>query len=143
MKRTREQFNEEAKVIRQNFDITWQEKDARIAKLYEEWYLELEPGDHAHVRLWSDSEPVTVIKKTPKTLTVRYDKAERDPDWKPEWIPGGFSAVCLNQSEQKWIIEENPDGRTEVFWWSSTKGVYQHHGCPLYPGWYKYYDYNF
>lgn len=122
---------------------TYAEREALRLKMFEEWYREMDVGDHAHVHLWTDSEPVTIIKKTRTTLTVRYDKARRDPNWKPEFIPGGFSAHCTNNDEQRWIIEEDPAGRVEVFRWSKRLNAYQNNGCKLLPGWVKTYDYNF
>ena len=100
-------------------------------------------GDRGHIRLYTDIEPCTVIKVTATTITVRRDKATRDPDFKPEWIPGGFSAICTNDHEQKWIITEDPEGEVETFRWSGKQWCYIHNGCRFYPGWKKYYDYNF
>lgn len=30
--------------------------------------------------------------------------AERDPSVKLEFVPGGFSAICLNDRDQEWFI---------------------------------------
>ena len=122
---------------------SYEEAERIREQMFSDWYHEMTVGDHAHVHLYTDNEPVTIIAKTKTTLTVRYDKAELDPDWKPEFIIGGFSAHCTNNDEQRWIITENPDGRTEVFRWSSRMNCYQSKGCKLLPGWVKTYDYNF
>ena len=56
---------------------------------------------------WSDINPYEILSSTPKTITIRAMKAELDPTWKPEWIPGGFAGCCVNQNEQKWIYESD------------------------------------
>lgn len=107
-----------------------------------EFWNELEVGDHAHICHYSDISPVTVVKRTAKTITVRYDNAKLDSNWKPEFVVGGFSAHCINNDDQKWIITENPNGKTETFrlrnvgWRNSANEK-------LYPEWMKHYDYNF
>ena len=143
MKRSWEQYREAVSNLFENRSISYTEKWEIEKKMEAEWLDELDVGDHAHVSLWSDVEPVTVVKRTKKTVTVRRDKAERDPNWKPEWIPGGFSAICTNNEDQQWIIEEDPSGRTETFYWSGVNNRWQHNDCTLRPGWLKIYDYNF
>lgn len=61
---------------------------------------------------WSDIEPYEIIGRSPsgKQLTLRQMKAVRDPEWKPNIIPGGFSGICVNNSEQRWIIEPDESG---------------------------------
>lgn len=140
MKRSREEFFKWFQEER--WKVSIYERDAWEHQARMEWWNELEVGDHAHICHYSDVSPVTVIKRTAKTITVRYDKAERDPSWTPEWVSGGFAGHCTNQDEQRWIIEEDPDGRTEVFrlrrvGWRNTADE------KLYPGWKKFYDYNF
>lgn len=140
MKRTREEFFKWYHEERWN--VPFRERDAWQHKAMMDWWNELEVGDHAHICHYSDRSPVTVIKRTAKTITVRYDKAELDPNWKPEWVVGGFAGHCTNNDEQRWIIEEDPNGRTEVFrlrnvgWRNSADEK-------LYPEWAKHYDYNF
>ena len=48
-----------------------------------------------------------VNRVSDKTLEVRRLKATRDPAFEPVFIPGGFSAHCVNQSEQKWTFESD------------------------------------
>lgn len=145
MKRTSSEFHAELEArTGWHSDLTYSERERVREEMYQEWYKEMTVGDHAHVLLWSDIEPVTIIKQTATTLTVRYDKAERDPNWKPEWVVGGFSAICTNSSDQRWIIEEDPNGRTEVFRWHRSTGEYvSSSGLRLRPEWHKKYDYNF
>jgi hypothetical protein len=121
----------------------WYYED-KIHDLYTEWRQSLEVGDRVHICCYSDIEPATVIKRTKSSVTVRYDDADLDPNWKPEFIPGGFSAICTNDSDQKWIIKEDLNGRTETFRWSKRYGRFKNTSnefCE--PEWYKYYDYNF
>ena len=140
MKRTSKEFFDW--LYKARWDVPWEERSEWENKAFLDWWNELEVGDHAHICHWSDVSPVTVIKRTAKTITVRYDKATKDPNWKPEWIPGGFSAICTNNDDQKWIIEEDENGRTETFrlrkigWRNKAEEK-------LYPGWAKHYDYNF
>ena len=57
---------------------------------------------------WSDVTPYEVIRViSDKTIEIREMKAERDPAYTPEFVPGGFSAVCTNQRDQTWIIESD------------------------------------
>ena len=113
-------------------------------QMFSDWYHEMDVGDKAHVRMWSDECPVTIIKKTATTLTVRKDKAVLDPNWKPEFVLGGFSAHCTNNDEQKWIISDDPDGDIEVFRWSKRLNCFKDKcDCKLLPGWAKVHDYNF
>ena len=144
MKRNAKEFLDFYHEARWHFEGTFDERRAQELKLWEDWYREMEVGDHASVHLWTDTEPCTIIKKTANSFTVRYDKARRDPNWKPEWIPGGFSAICTNNDEQKWIIEEDPNGRTDAFRWSKRMNCFKNKAdCKLTPGWAKKYDYNF
>lgn len=143
MKRTLEQYRNEYYAINSDHTLSWRESETKKQQLTDEWYHEMDVGDHANVKMYTDVDPVTIIKKTATTLTVRYDKARRDPNWKPEWVEGGFSAVCLNDDKQKWIIEPDLDGRVETFRWHKNEHCYMNNGCKLRPGWNKYYDYNF
>lgn len=56
---------------------------------------------------WSDTHPWIVISSSPsgKTLTVAPVEVEKDPEWKPNFMAGGFSAHCDNQSEQTWLYK--------------------------------------
>ena len=60
---------------------------------------------------YSDVEPFEVVeRKSEKRVVVRSMKSVRSADWKPEMVPGGFSAHCTNNRQQKWDItsdEEN------------------------------------
>ena len=142
MKRTRAELNKELETVRRELPYdAYQEKQRQMTA---EWYNELEPGDHCHKCCWSDIEPCTVINRTAKSITVRFDKATLAKDWKPEFVTGGFSAICTNIHDQRWDIEEDPEGEVEVFRWSKRLNCFKNKSDErLYPGWYKFYDYNF
>lgn len=140
MKRTSKEFWDW--YYEERWNKPFEEREAWEHQALLDWWNELEIGDHAHIQHYSDVSPVTVIKRTAKTITVRYDKAELNPDWKPEFEIGGFSAHCTNNDEQQWDITEDPDGRTETFrlrkcGWRNAADE------KLLPGWAKHYDYNF
>lgn len=106
---------------------------------------ELDVGDGCTVRLYTDCHAATVIRKTKTTITVRRDKATLDPSWKPEWVEGGFSAICTNQNEQSYTYEPNPDGETYTARWNERYGRYINdaQGFRITPGRHEFYDYNF
>jgi len=95
---------------------------------------------------YSDVNPYEIVRVvSDKCLEVREMKAERDDSFKPEFIAGGFSAICTNQSEQEWFI--TPDDRNPIIRIraSKKKGWCDKYGHrfvisdePV-----KYYDYNF
>lgn len=101
-------------------------------------------GDGVTVNMWSDRHAATIIKVTPCSVTVQYDKATLDPNFKPEWIPGGFAGHCINQEDQTYTYERDPNGRVETYRWSKKYGTY---GTPgnlrLSKGRHEFYDYNF
>lgn len=101
-------------------------------------------GDGVTVNLWSDRYAATVIKKTAKSVTVRRDKATLDPNFKPEWIAGGFAGHCVNQDEQSYTYEPNENGELYTFRWSDKYGHYgQPNDLTLSKGRHEFYDYNF
>lgn len=142
MKRTSREFWDW--FYEERWNIPWQNDQRAIWENEQmlKWFDELEVGDHAHVCHYSDISPVTVVARTPKTITVRFDKAERDESWKPEWVAGGFSAICTNIDKQRWNITEDPNGKVEVFRMRKV-GWRNRSDEKLYPEWKKYYDYNF
>ena len=126
---------------------TFKRLKERMSDFEKNWLLptNVKVGDGVTVNLWTDRYAATVIKKTKCSLTVRRDKAILDPEWKPDWIPGGFAAHCLNNNEQRYIAYE-PDetGSIYIFRWSEK---YQSYGRPgnltLSKGRHEFYDYNF
>ena len=91
---------------------------------------------------YSQSYPWVEIKRTAKTVTLAKVMVERDPNWKPEMIPGGFAAHCTNQCDQTWLFEGINEGWTRTI--RLTKKGWCHKGdkfsenCAVY-----FYDYNF
>lgn len=107
---------------------------------------EIEVGDGVTMYLWSDAQACTVIARTAKTLTIQRDKAIRDPNFKPEWVPGGFSAICTNSDEQEWSYERNPQGEIIRCRWSEKNGRWQtgsDGSIRIGRGRHEHYDYNF
>lgn len=94
---------------------------------------------------YSDVNPFEIIKRiSSKTIEIRAMTAERHPDYKPHFIPGGFSAHCTNQGEQEWVITSNPEAN--VFRIRLGKKGWKDAGGNLYglsdkPS--KFYDFNF
>ena len=104
----------------------------------------LQVGDGATIYYWTDAHACTVIKRTAKTLTLRQDKATLKESFKPEFIVGGFCAHCVNQSEQEYDYEPDPDGRIFTAYWSEAKkGFYVERTLRVGPGRHEFYDYNF
>lgn len=94
---------------------------------------------------YTDVTPYEIVRVvSDKTLEIREMKCERNPEWKPEFYVGGFSAHCANQHEQKWFIttdESAPVKRIRL----GKRGWKDAHGArfdvsdkPV-----KFYDYNF
>ena len=101
-------------------------------------------GDGATVHLYSDAEAYTIIKRTANTLTLRRCKATHADGWKPEYIPGGFSAICINDHEQKWQYEEDENGAIVKANWSNRDCRFRVYGsCTVSYGRHERYDYNF
>ena len=101
-------------------------------------------GDGVTINLWSDRYAATVISTTKKTVTVRRDLATLDPDFRPEFIQGGFGGHCTNQDKQMYHYQPDKNGTKYTFHWSQK---YQRYGQPgnltLSKGRHEYYDYNF
>jgi hypothetical protein len=104
---------------------------------------ELDVGDGCTYHLYSDSHACTVIKRTPKTITIQRDKAILSPDFKPEWIPGGFAAHCTNQYEQEYTYERDPNGEIIKAYWSEKRGGFVYLDKIVSLGRHEFYDYNF
>ena len=96
---------------------------------------------------WSDADPYEIVKVSPsgKTLTIRAMKATRNPDWKMDWVVGGFAGHLKNQDAQEWIIESDPTGWEVRANWSNKFDRFQSKRGKLAKdhGARKYYDFNF
>lgn len=105
--------------------------------------LELTPdliGKYINRVLWSDVYPVgkiVGIKGKTKVL-IQPVEASRNQT-KMEFIPGGFSAVCVNQSEQRYDYSEVG----EVFEVSLSNTSMKNRFWKISNAPHKYYDYNF
>ena len=54
---------------------------------------------------YSDINPFEIVRRVSEiTIEIREMKCERDPSVKLEFIPGGFSAICINDRDQEWFI---------------------------------------
>lgn len=107
---------------------------------------EIAVGDGVTLCLYTDAHAYTVIKKTAKTILIQRDKAIMDPSFKPEFVPGGFGAHCVNQEEQRYTYERDQSGETVRCYWSEKLGRYTTGGdqsIKIRPGRHEFYDYNF
>lgn len=70
-------------------------------------------GMGATLHGWSDSAPYEIVgmSASGKTITLRAMKADRDPAWTPETIPGGFFGHTTNNHTQTWILSSDPEGK--------------------------------
>jgi hypothetical protein len=94
---------------------------------------------------WSDVDPYEVVRViSEKTIEIREMDAKRDDSVKLEFIPGGFSAHCSNQRDQKWFITSKPENRV-IRIRLGKKGWKDAHGrrFALSDEPVKFYDYNF
>jgi len=104
-----------------------------------------EVGEYLIEQCYSDVKPweIIAVNKSGKTVEVRAMNAELDTvnGPKPEFIPGGFSAICTNMDKLVYKIEPNPEGSTRKVRFSKAgwdKGRMSLRDKPVY-----HYDYNF
>jgi len=101
-------------------------------------------GDGVTCHGWSDSHAYTVVAKTATTITIKRDKATLDPNFTPEIIPGGFLGHCVNQNQQSYTYETDPDAPAEKAHFSKKLGCYMFRGHKrVTTGRLEFYDYNF
>jgi hypothetical protein len=102
-------------------------------------------GDGVTIHMYSDAHAGTVIKKTKTSVTIQRDKATMDPNFKPEFVVGGFAGHCTNQDKQTYTYEADPNGETMTFRWSKKYNRFQDGktGRSLTKGRREFYDYNF
>lgn len=114
----------------------------RSIKQFEEYNVQV--GDGMTCHLYSDSHAFTIIKRTPKTLTLRRCNAILNPNFKPNVELGGFVGHCTNQYEQSYTYEENEDGQIVVARWSKKLGRWTNKNYKgITKGRSEFYDYNF
>lgn len=88
---------------------------------------------------------VTKVSPSGKTITLAHVETKKDPEWKPNFISGGFCAHCDNQHEQTWLFDGISPMRTKTIRLNK-KGQWVHKDVtftespngPCY-----FYDYNF
>ncbi len=101
-------------------------------------------GDGATIRHYSDRTACTVIRisASGKTIWMREDSATLD-NWKPEIVPGGFAGHCVNNAEQRYTYQPNPDGRIHRASLRKDGRFRTTNGEPVIPGRHHFHDYNF
>lgn len=95
---------------------------------------------------YSDINPFEIVRKiSDKTIEIREMIAERDTSVKLDFIPGGFSAHCRNQADQKWIISSDETAPVIRIRLSKNRGWQDKYGrrFSLADQPRKFYDYNF
>jgi len=91
---------------------------------------------------YSQSYPWVEVKRTEKTVTLAKVYVDKDPEWKPNIIPGGFFGHCDNQHDQTWLFKEIRDDHTVII--RKTKRGWSHKGVSFVPDRaVEFYDYNF
>lgn len=101
-------------------------------------------GDGVTVNLYSDRHAGTVVKVTKSSITIQRDKATLDPNFKPEWIVGGFAGHCTNQDEQTYTYERDENGQIYTIRWSKAYNKYGRPGnLTASKGRHEFYDYNY
>ena len=63
----------------------------------------LPEGEYLTETLYSDNKPWKVVGRTATTLKLVEVEVDRDPEWTPHIVPGGFSGHCTNQNSQTWL----------------------------------------
>lgn len=65
---------------------------------------------YANNAMWSDVRPYEIVRViSDKTIEVREMDAQQHPDWKPDFVSGGFAGHCVNNDDQRnaWAITSN------------------------------------
>ena len=109
-------------------------------------HKDFQVGDQAHITLYTDTNPYTVIERKGKRIKLQRANANLDPTWKPEMIARGFAGHCTNTREQRWIITENPDGEITEGYLGNDNQWYEtgsNRRTIISQGWVKFHDYNF
>jgi hypothetical protein len=97
-------------------------------------------GKYINEYLWSDVNPVGKIigVKGKSTLILARVGYTRDETVKMEFIPGGFSAHCVNNHSQKWIYSVD---EKDTFTVRLSKSFLRRNRIEDKP--YHFYDFNF
>lgn len=95
---------------------------------------------------YSDINPFEIVRKiSDKTMEVREMVSVRDRSVELEFIPGGFSAHCRNQGDQKWNISSDETAPVVRIRLSKNRGWQDKYGrkFSLADSPRKFYDFNF
>lgn len=104
-------------------------------------------GMYANLMSYSDVWPYQVVRvsESGKTFWVASVESTRDPEWKPEFVSGGFAGHCYNNQEQRWIYGLTDTQNTIPVRWSKKmngwKSKFGRHAISDRPV--RFYDYNF
>lgn len=139
---TEKEYTERRKAIFDNWKSIRQ-RDIDLDNLTRQAHEELKVGDGVTLRLYSDAEAYTVVKRTACSITVQRDKAMLDPNFKPVWDVGGFAGHCTNQEEQKYSYERNENGEKITLRFSRKYGRFMYLEKSIQIGRHEFYDYNF
>ena len=113
-------------------------------KIYADYFHDnVGVGDGVTVNYWTDRNAYTVIARTKQTITIQRDKATLVPEFKPDFVPGGFCGTVINQNEQDYTYEPDTNGRIMRAYWSDKKKAFYADGLRISPGRHEFYDYNF
>lgn len=105
-------------------------------------------GLYANKLGWTDVNPYEIVEvnKSLKTIKIRAMKATLVPEFKPEFIVGGFSAHCVNQRDQEYTYESDPEAEIRTarlhkdgYFYTPNRG--SRFSVDAQPR--KFYDYNF
>ena len=111
-------------------------------------HKDFQVGDQAHITLWTDTRPYTVIERKGKRIKLQKARATLAPTYKLERIPGGFAGHCTNNRELQYDITRNEKGGLMKFGlrqdgrWCQC-GQHDRNPTTLGKGWRAFYDYNF
>lgn len=121
--------------------------DPDYSDIVESWHRmfkdECKVGDGATIHYYTDAHAYTIIKKTAKTLVMRRCKATLSSDFKPDFRPGGFLGTVVNQDEQSYTYEDDPEGQVIRAFWSEKEGRYKYGPLYVSPNRHEFFDYNF
>ena len=100
---------------------------------------------YANLHGYSDIVPYEITRKiSDKTMEIRVMNYKLSPDFKPEFVSGGFLAHCTNQDKQTFIFTKSECSkpirirlRKDGKWYS----IYGRHVLSETPR--AFYDYNF
>ena len=72
-------------------------------------------GDQVNYSIGSDVFPGTVVEVGPRKAVVQRDQYVVDPEWQPDFTPGGFAGHVANNHDQKNIITRDEEGALVEF----------------------------